>query len=241
MRTLITSDIHGQLKALKQVLELASFDPSSDLLICLGDYVDRGNEITETIEFLSTIPNGVFLLGNHDEWCLTYLRCRLGHTKVGLGFQEYLSWKTQGGQQTIESMEKNDSFELVYQFLNSTVPFYKQDHKLFVHGGIHPSLKVEEMNVDDIIWDRQLIAEARIKALDVDNPVCINYDEVYVGHTPLFNYNRYEPTQWSNVIAVDCGACYPNNGGRLGLIDIKSKQTWVSDKISDLYSRNQMD
>ena len=50
-RKLVIGDIHGGLKALKQVLERANVT-QNDTLIFLGDYVDGWSESPEVLDFL---------------------------------------------------------------------------------------------------------------------------------------------------------------------------------------------
>jgi predicted phosphodiesterase len=63
MRILVMSDIHANLTALEAVLQDAG---SVDAVWCLGDVVGYGPDPNECIERLSTLPNLVCLLGNHD-------------------------------------------------------------------------------------------------------------------------------------------------------------------------------
>jgi serine/threonine protein phosphatase 1 len=49
-RTLVIGDIHGGIKALKQVLQKADVT-KEDTLIFLGDYVDGWSESAEVISF----------------------------------------------------------------------------------------------------------------------------------------------------------------------------------------------
>lgn len=70
-RVLTCGDIHGALKALIQCLERCNFDPKTDELIFLGDYVDGFSESSELIEYLielekSMVYDCIFILGNHD-------------------------------------------------------------------------------------------------------------------------------------------------------------------------------
>jgi len=63
MRTLIVSDIHGNLEALEAVLsDAADFEAA----ICLGDIVGYGAQPNECIAAVRALPNLVCLAGNHD-------------------------------------------------------------------------------------------------------------------------------------------------------------------------------
>ena len=75
-RTLVIGDIHGGLRALKQILERASVT-TKDTLIFLGDYVDGWSESPELLDFLIDLgkkQNCIFIRGNHDELALHWLQ-----------------------------------------------------------------------------------------------------------------------------------------------------------------------
>jgi predicted phosphodiesterase len=63
MRTLVVSDIHGNLEALNAVLTDAG---NFEAVICLGDIVGYGAQPNECIEAVHVLPNLVCLAGNHD-------------------------------------------------------------------------------------------------------------------------------------------------------------------------------
>ncbi len=63
MRTLIVSDIHGNLDALNAVLADAG---DFEAAICLGDIVGYGAQPNECIATVRALPNLVCLAGNHD-------------------------------------------------------------------------------------------------------------------------------------------------------------------------------
>ncbi len=71
-RTLIIGDIHGRLKKLMRALEYAEFNESVDRLIGLGDYIDRGRESAQVLDYLvgrtKRYPGrDIYLRGNHEE------------------------------------------------------------------------------------------------------------------------------------------------------------------------------
>ena len=74
-RTLAIGDIHGGLRALQQALQRAVVT-TDDLLVFLGDYVDRGRHSVETICLLLALkvkyPLRMTLLrGNHETRAIT--------------------------------------------------------------------------------------------------------------------------------------------------------------------------
>ena len=71
-RTIAIGDIHGCTLALEAVLDAIAPRPD-DVIITLGDYVDRGADVPGTIERLIRLGEQcrlMPLLGNHDEMLL---------------------------------------------------------------------------------------------------------------------------------------------------------------------------
>lgn len=66
MRRLVIGDIHGNYKAMLDVLDRANFDLNKDMLIGIGDYVDGYPDSKSVIEYLRNLPNFKGVIGNHD-------------------------------------------------------------------------------------------------------------------------------------------------------------------------------
>lgn len=63
----VISDIHGNLPALKAILD--KFEKETcDFIYCLGDSISIGPFSKECIELLLTLPNIKFVIGNHEEY-----------------------------------------------------------------------------------------------------------------------------------------------------------------------------
>ena len=77
-RILAVGDIHGSYDKLIRLMEKVELDPEKDVLIFLGDYIDRGNQSKEVVNYLIELKkqflSAVFLLGNHEQMLLEYLR-----------------------------------------------------------------------------------------------------------------------------------------------------------------------
>ena len=68
MRTLAIGDIHGSNIALKALSEYVGFR-SDDIIVTLGDYIDRGPDSKGVIDFLIELGQThqlINLKGNHD-------------------------------------------------------------------------------------------------------------------------------------------------------------------------------
>ena len=93
-RTLVIGDIHGGLRAVKQIFERANVT-TNDTLIFLGDYVDGWSESPEVIEFLIKLKEThkcIFLRGNHDDLLLSWLEINKDNPQ----------WFNHGGKITME-------------------------------------------------------------------------------------------------------------------------------------------
>src|SRR5262249_22446677 len=69
MRHLAIGDVHGCLTALRRLAEFVPFDPGEDVLVTLGDYVDRGPDSRGVLDWLIAYKGKgklVPLRGNHE-------------------------------------------------------------------------------------------------------------------------------------------------------------------------------
>ncbi len=256
MRTLVVGDIHGGLRALKQVLERCEFDNSKDKIIFLGDYSDGWSETAELIEFLIELnikseSRHIFLRGNHDAWAEEWIK----YENINP------NWYNQGGKSTIDSYIRtnlqNDIKHL--NFYNSLHNYYiDNENRGFVHGGFTSRKGLgHEPNQSIYYWDRDLWALAMITHGKIHEFNGIeNYrrfekhKELFIGHTTTMMYNNKPhypefnnpdqnkqgyitvPMNRCNVWNLDTGAGF---SGKLTIMDIDTKEYWQSDYVKDLY------
>ena len=174
----LIGDIHGQLSKLKNLISKVQSDiESDDLIIFVGDYIDRGPRSFEVIEFLLKLKsehNIVFLIGNHEDMFLRF---------VSRG-DNYNNYMANGGEYTIKSYFKNlKEFKIPEthkKFYNSLKLYYESDLFIAVHAGINPKVKnITDQRRDDIIWIRESFYEYNKK-----------WDKTIVfGHTPTMYIN----------------------------------------------------
>ena len=67
MRIGVISDIHGNLPALRVIIDKFQREVC-DCIYCLGDTIAIGPFSKECIELLLTLPNIKFVMGNHEEY-----------------------------------------------------------------------------------------------------------------------------------------------------------------------------
>ena len=234
-RKLVIGDIHGGLKALKQVLERANVT-QNDTLIFLGDYVDGWSESSQVIAFLIILNQQqkcYFIRGNHDDLLLNYLKTNT--------YKE--EWFLHGGKSTIEGYEVIDSTtkQIHINFLEALEPYYLDDkNRLFIHAGFTNLKGIEfEFFKPLFYWDRTLweMALSLDKNIPFESELYPNrlklYKEIYIGHTPTTKINQTIPINKACVWNIDTGAAFT---GPLTILDVDSKEFWQSDSLPSLYS-----
>lgn len=215
-RTLVIGDIHSRLASLKGVLDLAQYDPQTDRLICIGDYIDSGNEAYEVVEFLlacqdKTPLENIYLLGNHDKMFLDILEHDFEVFRDRKIIEEtHWEWYSEGGINTYDSYIKRSDANIkrhLEHFYKKLKYYHIESNKLFVHAGFDTHLSIEasfQQNPDLLLWDRDLYKSA---INDHSDKVIKfgGYDKIYIGHTPTFIYGDIRPKKRCNVINVDQG------------------------------------
>ncbi len=181
---------------IEALLRRLPVDWSSDTVVFLGDYVDRGPDSRKVIDLMLELYKAhpkrlVFLRGNHEEMFLQYLAGEISPI--------YLL--ALGGKQTLNSYPSEDGRPLVPDshrlFLERLRLYYEIDDYIFVHAGLRPGMPLEEQQPSDLLWIRSEFIRS-------------DYDwgkRVVFGHTPFS-----VPLVEKNKIGIDTGAVY---GGRL--------------------------
>jgi serine/threonine protein phosphatase 1 len=214
-RHLIVGDIHGCLDELLDLLKKQQFDRNRDVLISVGDIVDRGPKIKETVEFVFALPQFYMVRGNHDDKLCRYLE--------GPGI------RISGGlQSTIIAYD--GEFPPGMKNLLGSLPFIvKIPSGNVVHAGFDPEQPLEEQLPEDCLYMRYYGGKDYLDADDgqlwytvwpSDGP------RVFFGHIP--EARPFAP----NVIALDGGCVF---GGELRAFDsrdgrvhsVKARRTYA--------------
>lgn len=87
MRIAVLSDIHANLQALTAVIRDCDQQGIEEFWL-LGDYVDYGASVLETVSLLSSLKAKYVLSGNHDA-CLFNPHVRISSTPHGIAAHEY--------------------------------------------------------------------------------------------------------------------------------------------------------
>lgn len=234
MKTYVIGDIHGGLKALKQIINKAPILPS-DRLVFLGDYVDGWSESHSVINYLITLKkeqNCIFLRGNHDDLLLNYLKNN-----------EYNEeWFKHGGQSTINAYNNVDKLTIKkhIEFLKALTPYYiDEENRLFIHAGF-TNLKGVAFEYfkplyywDRTLWECALGLDKNIKKESPYYPSRLKiYKEIYIGHTPVTRIGKTVPHHVETIWNIDTGAAFK---GPLTILNVETKVFWQSQPLPELY------
>lgn len=227
MRKLVIGDIHGSLEALKYVLSEAKYDPATDQVICVGDYIDTGQQSYDVVEFLLDLEREaynkpVYILGNHDEYWkkifsndLTQLRDERFMS------QHYDDWMNEweGAVTYHDYMSHSDEDILRHKadFFDKLLYYHVEDNRLYLHAGYDPTIglskTIELHGEKNLIWKRDLYEAAHDywqiekRGEDVSELEYIfdDFKEIYIGHTPTCKVGIDIPTKMGRLINVDQG------------------------------------
>ena len=217
-RTFVLGDIHGAFRALKQCLETADFDYEKDRLIALGDVCDGWPETKACIDELLKIKNLIFILGNHDSHLLNWMET--GNIPK--------DWFVHGGEATVKSYgDYIPGFHIA--FLKNAKYYHVEDNRLFVHAGIIPGQKLDTQSPSIFMWDRTLATLVMDFHNRGVNYKLTEFDEIFIGHTPITSPH---PIVSCEVWMMDTGAGW---GRTLSMMEIDTKEFFISDPVSSLY------
>lgn len=216
-RILAVGDVHGDVRRLRVLWQQIAFDDAEDLLVFLGDYIDRGASSVEVLRFVRAQverhANVHALCGNHEAMMLGYLRTN------GLDdFDPMDLWLLNGGAETqhqLAALPREEAQALI-AFVRARPLYYRVKYKkqsiLFVHAGVHPKRK--KQTEQDLLWIRTEFFDHYSGS-----------ELVVVGHTPTQRIGARRDPQRNvplflpnNIIACDTGSFLP--GGRISCVDV---------------------
>ncbi len=207
-KTFVIGDIHGRLGMLKRLMDKIPWRPGRDALIFLGDFVDRGPDSRDVVDYVLSLTQNYArvscIMGNHEDMLLDYLS--------GVNRNLYLA---NGGLTTLKSYRSeqypgtplfaDDIPRDHMAFYKSLEPFIELEHYYLVHAGFRPGIPVARQSRTDMMWIREPFISS---TFDFGK-------KVVFGHTPF-----PEPLIMANKIGVDTGAAY---GKRLTCLELPAE------------------
>ncbi len=217
-RAYAIGDIHGCLERLVAIHELIAEDmlarpTDTATLIHLGDYVDRGPESAQVVDWLlggPPVPASatVNLMGNHEHLMLSAIAS--GEAEAAEiwmsngGADSLLSW---GVPRAAAQTEWAGGIPVPHLlFLRDLATHVQIGPYLFVHAGIRPGVPLDQQSRHDMLWIREPFLSSK-----QDHGMVVVH-----GHTP-----RQEPMVRPNRIGIDTGAVM---GGVLTCVVLEDDQ-----------------
>jgi len=250
METFVMGDVHGAYKALLQCLERSRFDYEEDKLIQLGDVVDGFEEVYECVEEFLKVKHLIAIKGNHDDWFNEFIQtgyhpqawAQRGKS-TALSYMQHAGKKnliTRFGEGYKAALSTADIPGAHQQFfLHQSLYYIDDDNNCFVHAGFDRHLDFKAQQPFVYFWDRNLWTEAlsfnataRGEERNVKFKMTTEFKNIFIGHTPTLNWMTDEPMQAANIYNVDTGA---GHSGKLTIMNVKTKQYWQSDSVTELY------
>ena len=178
-RAYAIGDIHGRLDLLDQLLaqieaDIAARRAKQNLVVFLGDLIDRGPQSAQVVERLRTWQprdaTTIFLCGNHEEVLLRVLAGEPTILADWLKFGGVECLASYGldaaGLSDLSNVEAAAAVRAVIPtehqaFLASFSDTFRFGDYLFVHAGIRPGLGVAAQAQKDLRWIRDPFLEDR--------------------------------------------------------------------------------
>ena len=213
-RVFVVGDIHGCSAELAILLKHLSENENltnDDIVIFLGDYIDRGPDTRGVIDLLvnfqAEYPKTRFLRGNHEDMLMDFFGFggHLGHAFLYNGgletIQSYGISVFSPPNEMMRSLPENH-----FKFFCGLESIIVIDNFILVHAGLNPYLALDQQTGEDIFWIREPFLESPHRFEKT----------VIFGHTPhkeIFDHRPYK-------LGIDTGLVF---GNKLSCFELKSQ------------------
>lgn len=186
MRTFVIGDIHGCFDEFIELTEKIGLQ-NDDLLISLGDIVDRGNKSKEVYEYFVNRPKSIVLIGNHE---------RKHQNKI-------LSYA-----QEIVKVQFGNDYDNFLKWLDTQSYYYETDEAIIIHAFFEHDKTLSEQKQEVLCG-----STSGDRYLEKKYPEGTFWTEFYTGTKPII-YGHHvvgdTPKILNNTYDIDTGACHGN-------------------------------
>jgi len=214
-RTIAIGDIHGCAPALAALIDAIAPTPH-DVIVPLGDYVDRGLDSRGVVELLIDLVARcqlVPLLGNHESMLLESFESA----------NCFDFWQRCGGRETLASYGGSlaEIPPLHLAFFRGCRRFHETATHFMVHANYDPVLPLDEQPDRLLLWEHVAYTMP---------PRHQSGKTAVVGHTPQ---SSGEILDLGHLIGIDT---YCVGGGWLTALEVNTGQIWQADRKGRLRS-----
>ncbi|EKE2683295.1 metallophosphoesterase [Escherichia coli] len=193
----VVGDLHGCYTRLMSALHRVDFDPAQDLLISVGDLIDRGTENVECLELLQ-MPWFRAVMGNHERLMIDALSPD-GNVN---------NWLMNGGQWFFMLDTDQEILAWALVELVKRLPYIielntGQETIVIAHAD-YPDNEYQfgkEVPLFNIVWARERISDS----MDDIGGEISGADRFIFGHTPVKSPKTFWNQQYIDTGAVFCG------------------------------------
>jgi serine/threonine protein phosphatase 1 len=195
-RTVIVGDIHGCFDELIELLDAVRLRPG-DLLVSVGDLVDRGPKPGEVVTYFQQRPNSVAVMGNHERKHVRGVHSyaqEITRLQLGDGYAAAVAW-----MRTLPYFFENDDVRVVHAAMLSAVPLAEQREEILC-GSTSGERALAELFPDGH-WHEHYT-----------DPKPVVFGHHVTGREPLLRDGR--------IFGLDTGACHGWNLTALSVPDL---------------------
>lgn len=233
-RLLVVGDIHGQWDKFQSLFAKVRFNPERDLMVFLGDYLDRGDKPVPLMDFIlahQDTKGMIFLRGNHEQM---FLDAHYAMPAEKKGFWEWLSsprqmWLDNGGRVTCDKIKESGRGEALTRAWIEWVERLPLCTELsaagktywFMHADCDPGLPLSKQDQNVLLWGRSLANHPELHQGEM---------VIVLGHTPVQYLGYAAKPQWLNhgrLVLMDTGSYCPD--GCVSCADLLSRTIYQSD------------
>jgi serine/threonine protein phosphatase 1 len=187
-RLLAIGDIHGHSEAFKHLLNVIK-PAGEDVLVLLGDYINRGPDSKGVIEIILGLRQKTQLIclrGNHEQMLLNALESK----------ESFDFWCECGGDQTLRSYgcaEVKAIPDSVIDFMGGTLLYHETEKCIFAHANVDFEVPMESQSAETLLWRH------------IEHPPAHQSGKVIIcGHTPQ---TAGLPVHFGSAVCIDTDVC----------------------------------
>lgn len=211
-KTFVVGDIHGCYNEFLELLEQMNVQ-EEDMIVSLGDIVDRGSKSVEVYNFFENRPNSMVLMGNHER---KHLRNILSYS------------------QEIVKVQFGEEYKHFVKWTKSLPYFYETEDVIIVHAFFEHDKSIHEQKENVLCG-----STAGSRYLEEKYKEGTYWNEYYQGEKPII-YGHHvvgdDVKILNNTYGIDTGACH---GGKLTAIELPNFTIHQVDVTTDYWKQNQ--
>ena len=216
----VVGDIHGDYDQLINRLKELGFRFDRDLLLAVGDLIDRGEQNEKCVGLINELWFKT-VRGNHEDFCIKgFMNDTIAfYHKMQNNGGEWFYKQPEGIQQAIVNIFDKLPYmlEVSYRgkkfgFVHADLPY--EDWELIKECVNNNDIINGRDITDYLIWSRGIIENYESTGYE---PIIAQVDNVFLGHTVL-----PEVTQVGNITFLDTGGCFKkfDNRYKLSIINL---------------------